>query len=253
MKSTANVSLKYAVVGTGCCGTVAMARQLTRAGLPCTHEAIFGHDGYQMGLSRLSGEAPIQNSETSLREGNWLSETDTIVAESSYLAVPFLGHPALKSVTVIHLVRQPLSVISSFVLDLDYFCPKMSTREVSVWNRFIYEHLPDLRDHRSAITRAAKFYVDWNRMVEAITDDPSRNSFFHRIEDDPTAVLDFLGVKDPQSNYIINRRSNSKGKRNFDFTPSDIDCPCVRAEFIDMSCRYGYDLTRAKRGTPSFL
>ena len=65
-----------------------MAKLLTSAGIPCGHEAIFGKT---------------------------VTPRPEFRADSSFHAVAHLGHPVAKGAQLIHLVRNPLKVIRSWM------------------------------------------------------------------------------------------------------------------------------------------
>ena len=81
---------RYAIIGTGRCGTKFTTRFLDSIGISCSHEAYYTYKG------------PL------LRNKYRYFKT---VADSSWLAIPFLPD---QDVCVIHQVRHPLDVISSF-------------------------------------------------------------------------------------------------------------------------------------------
>src|SRR6516225_10533359 len=97
--------LSFLIVGTGRSGTVYLARLLTGVGIPCSHERVFNGNDIDDAIRAL--EAPGgKNSECSRYFG--LDEHTLPLAESSYMAVPFLLHPWLADAAIIHVVRDPL-------------------------------------------------------------------------------------------------------------------------------------------------
>lgn len=175
------INLQYLVVGTGRCGTVSTSRLLTKAGIPCGHESIFNSEGGNKAVERIKTNTFVQ-SYTSGRDGATLP--DKIIADASYMAVPFLDLPILNKVKIIHLVRHPLEVISSFVYGVNHF---QGNHIVKEWDDFIERHLPSINEYSTPVEKAAHFYVAWNNMIH-------KKDFFHRIEDNPQILLDKMGL-----------------------------------------------------------
>ncbi len=135
--------LHYLVTGTGRSGTVYLANVLTAAGIPCGHESIFTPGGIKEARARLKGTSPIEVSWISREScGNWMPCPADLVAESSYLAAPYLRDRLLQGTRIIHAVRNPMQVINSFVVGLRYFREPFPT---DIWHEFIWNHLPEMR------------------------------------------------------------------------------------------------------------
>lgn len=226
-------NLKYLITGTGRCGTVYMSRFFTSIGFPCGHESIFNEKN--LFESILKGKQEPKTSECSTYDflnkkpiNVWLN--DEIVAESSYLAVPYLNHTLLKDVNLIHVVRNPLDVISSFVKDFNYFSDESPGDDP--WENIIYKFLPQLRLIPSQIERAAWYYYAWNRIIEN-----SNPQFFHRIEDSIEPFFDFLNIK--PCDYF-KEKVNSFKKRDSNYRWHDLPDGTIRWCLLEMSERYGY-------------
>lgn len=234
------MELKYLVTGTGRCGTVYMARLLTSVGIPCGHEAIFDWRGYRWAERRLAGEEPIQCSHAStvrFENGTWFPMPDwvdpgEVVAESSYMAAPFLGEDLLRGVPVIHVVRNPVRVINSFCNYIGYF---QRSAPSNSYEQFIYRHLPEVGKLQTAYDRAAAFYVGWNRMIER----HSVHTF--RIEDAPQAVLSFLGRT---GECYDDRSINSYQKPGARFSLDQLEDDSLSKELVEMGERYGYSMSQ---------
>ncbi|RTK93330.1 MAG: hypothetical protein EKK64_10500, partial [Neisseriaceae bacterium] len=124
--------IKYLVTGIGRSGTVYMARLLSSLGIMCGHESIFQKDGLDFSLIRLKNKKERLLSDTSrvaIRDINnkiiyekeiWFNPQEQI-AESSYMSAPFLDNKELKDCKIIHVVRNPLKVISSTYYDVNFF------------------------------------------------------------------------------------------------------------------------------------
>jgi hypothetical protein len=119
------------VTGTGRCGTQWIAAALTQAGLPCTHERHW--------TRRRHGD------------GNWL-------AEASWPAAPYTPVP---DAYVVHLVRHPLAVIRSRMSG-GLFADRPTYPKLAAW---MYRQVPEVREGRTELERAALHWVAWNRLV----------------------------------------------------------------------------------------
>jgi hypothetical protein len=216
--------LKYIVTGTGRCGTVYMAKLLTSLGFPCTHEAMFTPEATIVGYPKRG-----PNSLVSTADGKWLKDGDEIVAEASYMSAPHLS--SLKS-KIIHVVRDPIRVVFSFLDKFDYF--KHRSHNGDRYQRFIYSHLPILTTDIDPVTRACLFYVEWNEMIEK-----AKPNFFYNVESNVDKLKEFLQVK--TSKYFKNRNANSRCN-SFTHTYDDIPESDTKDRFVEMAKRYGYTI-----------
>jgi len=205
--------LKYLVVGTGRCGTVYMAKLLTSVGFPCTHEAVFSYDGLNAAIKRindgrltmsLAGRlASIVDENKKIRWFKNEEEMSRIVADSSYMAAPYLNHELLKDVSIIHVVRNPADVINSFVYGFHYFFDKVNDEQMP-YHKFIYSIMPQLRESMHPLSKAALYYIEWNKMIENLS--KGKRYFKHRIENRLDKLFGFMGVK--PNGYYNNTRIN---------------------------------------------
>lgn len=175
------MKLDYLITGTGRCGTVALAKFLTHIGIPCGHETVFhvskttnplaiGIDDYKpidvkdrldctdKQLSFISR----YNYENKEVVEKWI-DPNRIKADSSYMAAPYLQHELLKDTKVVHLIRCPINVVYSFVVNLNYFS---SNEPQNKWEYFISQHLPSVFNYNNPWERACEYYVQWNLMIE---------------------------------------------------------------------------------------
>lgn len=243
MRNNKSIELKILVTGTGRCGTVFMARLLTSLGIPCGHESIFNWDGIDGAVGRLVGSWPITQSvisQENSEKADWLDLND-IQAESSYMSAPFLSHVILKTTQLVHIVRHPVQVIDSFINSLGYFSqPEPQDR----WESFIFMHLPELKSSSlTNIDRGALYYLSWNYLIESQLLD--RGFYFHRVEDDPPELLNFLGLKSTTSmfdnksaNTLKEKKKNPEGKFTIDMITSEI----IKRELINIGEKYGYSM-----------
>lgn len=150
----------FVVTGCGHSGTGYTAQLLRRCGLSCGHEALF----------RSWWDAPTDFA-------GW-------DGDSSWFAAPHLA--ALPADTVVfHQVRDPRPVIASYVaggyfrrfavegsLGLHVAKRLLRRRPVGLYanRRYILEHVPEVFEERGEVARAGRFWVAWNRLVEANAD-----------------------------------------------------------------------------------
>lgn len=232
--------LKYLVTGTGRCGTVHFAKLLTSLQIPCGHESIFDWQGIDGALKRLKHEEPKVLSEISqdnCKSPNWI-DPNTIIAESSYMAAPYLDHEIFKDTRIIHVVRNPVAVVNSFCNYLDYFKNPNSPKEE--WENFIYDQLPELKDEiLSVYDRGCLYYIKWNQMIENKLID--RGYCFHRIEDDISNVLEFLDLS-PTDDMFKNKTENTLKKPTKQFEIPLIQNQNIKRDFIKIGKKYRYKM-----------
>ena len=240
--------LKYLVTGTGRCGTVYLSRLLTSLGTPCGHESIFGVYGLMFALRRLAVLDPCYNSLSSSRDGEQGRIIDLPDAEASYMAAPYLASGLFHNCDkVIHLVRNPLEVVNSFVNGLRYFASQNTIWEndkgefVSCgYHRFIYQYVPELTATMTPIERACLYYVRWNQMIEKFL---PPNGVRVRLEDCPQAIFSALGTEPPHIYYEVTN-SNTADKKGKTTSLLDIPDGKIKLEFVSIAERYGYKLRK---------
>ena len=194
--------MKFIITGTGRCGTVFLAKYLTSAGIPCSHEGIFTPEGINEAREIIrKGEVDTSYVSTHEKGGRlpkWLN--DRPVADSSYLAAPFLSE--FKDAKTIHVVRNPMKVISSF-----HYYAKTFRNDVPLvqlpYQKFIYEQLPELPKIKNELTRCVYYVVNWNKLITN-----QNPNFFLKIEDPKEELLDFIGAN-KKSDLFDNTKSNS--------------------------------------------
>lgn len=204
------MKLEALVVGTGRCGTGYAAHLLTSMGFPCGHESIFTTKGLEEALKRINREIEPTISDTMVnRSENWVNVSN-IVADSSYLSAPFLDEEVLKDTKIIHIIRHPLDVIGSFVLEGGYFSENPPEHSLEFQN-FIKKYVPVVYDNNyNAFDRGAIFYIEWNKLIEKKL--KNKNYLLHKIEDDPSAISFFLSAHDYNQN--ISKKINSWNHSN---------------------------------------
>ena len=248
--------LDFLVTGTGRCGTVYMAELLTSLGIPCGHESFFQMPEnskevnqvekkfekiitkkIQPQLSKVSMQ-PSKNAKGETRRHQpWVRESE-IIADSSYFSAPFLNHDLLKNTKIIHVVRHPLNVISSFVEDFNYFqktSAPTKDNEIDAPQQFICKNLPILSSKLSPINRGAVYYIEWNRMIEK----SNKIDLFVQVEKSPEILMNFLNTEN--KSYYKNTKRNSKKRKDIRIKLDDFQ-PNIRKELIKIGTQYGYFL-----------
>ena len=201
-------SLKYLVAGSPRSGTGYVFKLLESAGLVAGHERVFGLKGYN----------PLAVSSYS------------VVAESSWLAVPFLGEPYLNDTRVIHIVRDPYDAVSS-LLGGGFF----RRENDNVYEDFAYRHEPELKSWDTALAKIVAFYVKWNLRVDPYAD------LRHKVEDPPEQLLERLSIPYDTENIFRDSGYNSWGgcyKVSYDdikLLPLELYKP-----FLKLVVSYGY-------------
>ena len=234
LKFTPQSSLKYIVTGTGRCGTLYAANLLTSIGIPCSHEAIFTNQGLTEAIRILSQKKKLENSLIST-EKIIVKSNEIILADSSYMAAPFLKR--FQSQNKIHIVRHPKKVVKSFMA-FGYFSD-MEPRDHPHnplhlgYEQFIYKHLPELCQKMPALDRTCLFYVLWNRMIEEFTSHP------YRIEDESERLQPDLK---PEFNGLQYDNSNCNSLHKDVPWEGEIESKQIKSELFEMAKSYGYDM-----------
>ena len=227
------MGIKYIVTGTGRCGTMFMSRFLTSAGINCGHEVIFTNAGLETAKSNLQIYSGLE-------------------AEASYMAAPYLSNPILKDAKIIHVVREPMKVINSFVVAYCYFLSgQLNCNRGAGWTyeyppgadpefkfmRFIYRHITELHNMRlTAVERAALYYIRWNEMIERGC--AGRDFLFYPIESDVTNLAKFIGADHRKDLYDDVNTNKAEYKKRY--TLGSIPKGEIRTALLEIGQRYGY-------------
>ena len=239
------------MVGTGRCGTVFFAKLLTSLGIPCGHETFFQCDGMEYNLARLENSPDMPSlgvSATARRASEnevWFGKDRKLQADASYMAAPFLDQPYLDKTSIIHVVRNPIKVINSFI-GFGYFKPGIHTTVETTngwvysegdYHRFIYENVPELySEGLTQIDKAALYYVRWNELIEKKS--ARLRYLFQRSEDDYKELFDFLGVSGEGA--YSNKLANAGGAADTITCLDDIPNQDCREQLAEIGSRYGY-------------
>jgi hypothetical protein len=227
------MALEIIVTGLQRSGTVYMAKLLTSLGLVCGHESIFTPDGLSGVYARLRGKRKIETSIISYEkklDDDWF-DASLQVADSSYLAAPYLSFFDAK---IIHIVRNPLYVISSIFYDAAFW----SDPRQEPYREYVFKHLQHLQKVKCDMERLMIYYVEWNELIEC----NYKNLPYLRytVEQEPDDNLfNFLGFT-PKENIFNDKKSNSWQMRSHNFTYKDLPRGKARNQFLDIIEKYGY-------------
>ncbi len=142
------------ITGCGRSGTGYVSTLLSRLGLPCSHEVVYGE------ALCSTGAQPV-----------W---SDALRAEASWLAAPYLGSLPAGTI-VLHQVREPVSVVRSF-LRIRFF------EGNGPFKRFAERHVPALAVG-SPFERSVKYWLFWNQLVASAAQRSELVYRRHRLED----------------------------------------------------------------------
>lgn len=219
------MELKYLVTGLPRSGTVYMARLLTSMGLMCGHESIFTPDGLNYAIETLKGKKTANTSYVSLDQELWFNP-QLQIAESSYLAAPFLDHECLNNCSIIHIIRNPLKVISSIYFDANFF-----NEEIQIpYRMLVCSFLPELKQINNEIEKVVAFYVWWNNLIEQ----KSLGKHYIRLNIETTPdceLFNFINIQ-PTIDFFDNKKINSWKKRTHNLNLFDIPDGNIKKEFI---------------------
>lgn len=231
------IKMDYLITGTGRCGTMFMANFFTSVGLPCSHESVFTPNGLGWARAVMEGKIPRENSRIS--EGKRCVAPhagDPFVAESSYMAAPFLGKVDAK---IVHVVRNPLGVVGSLLGQGFNRFSGSSPEDLEdghiSYERFMYDNVPELRREMPQLDRGCLYYVRWNEMIE----NSGKVSLFHRIEDGTRRLKEFVGFDG--DHHYDNKGCNSVPFRR-SWSLDEVRDPDIRKQIGDIAHRYGYEI-----------
>lgn len=157
------------------------------------------------------------------------------MAESSYMAAPYLKLPELRDVKIIHVIRNPLKVVSSFIKSLNFFSQSTPTNE---WEDKIYKNIKELNNIPNQIERACFYYCKWNELIENNT--KNNKYILCKLEniDNNQSFFDFI---DKQKQKItLPKNINIINKREEDIKMTDIPYGDIKNMFITKCGDYNY-------------
>ena len=222
----------FLVTGCGRSGTRYVADLFTAIGVPCGWERILN---------------PMKAPEHRARDYKYCLHKLGIYGDSNWLAVPYMKRIP-RDVRVIHLVRDPLKVIRSF-LYLRFFgddhihCGYQGDRCHTILPS---THVRGLDAYPSAIERCMAYWVGWNRLCEHWA--AEFECVRVRLEDllfRPVRTIQMLadfiaGPTTPPASWPKNRHkrlSYTEGLFTWDHLPAG----WLRDEVQQLAKRYGYE------------
>lgn len=238
-------NLKFIVTGTGRSGTNFVAKLLTQLEIPCGHECIFNNEPFEQILLKLYNPSLRELSYCSIHDltnitdeppelEKWVDESQTI-AESSYMAAPYLMLNELKDIKIIHVIRNPIKVVSSFVKSLNYFSENNPT---NAWEINIYNNIPELSNITTQIERACYYYCKWNDLVKI---NAKNNKYILcKLENIDKNENFYKFIEKEKQEIQISKKTNVINERNENFKMSDIPSGEIKNEFYAKCNEYKY-------------
>ena len=203
------MKLDYIITGTPRSASRYMAELFTSVGIHISHELIFGMPG----LFHIP------------------TPGEDIEGDSSWLAVPLLN--AYENVNKIHVVRNPIKVISS--MKSKNF---LEVGDSNLYTNYVFHCMPNI-DQYEGLDRYLYFWIHWNESAEYFIDK------FYRIEDitkSPKKFFDSIGVSVPKGTEFFKGKSNiyDRGK---DISMSSFKSCELYGQLVDRAAHYGYKLS----------
>ena len=204
---------RFAIIGTGRCGTGYVAESLTSVGFR------FGHEDYYT-----PSGPKLRNRHRHFRA----------IGDVSWLAVPFLPDPDVQAA---HVVRHPVDVIGSFYR-IGFFDSQWYERH----RRFVDFARRHFEFSEDPLHSSLRWYLEWNARCEGIT------ALRWRVEDfevERAAIVNWLGAPAVTAPFDVSRRTNSRDRL------AEIDEEGVRRRIESfeeyeklciMAARYGYSI-----------
>lgn len=209
------LEVKYVVTGTPRSATRFMGQLFTSVGIPIGHEMFYGMPGCGIYVDDAKGD-------------------------SSWLAVPHLESIKNAGAIIIHIVRNPLKVVSSLHHSQINFDNPMD----NMFTIYKVKHLPSIYRYQG-LDRYLHFYIEWNKQIEKYAD------FRFRIEDldkDPHILFDKIGVDIKGKKLHDDRRTNAYKDVEY-LTLKDLDKCSLKNEFLSVAKKYGYNLGKTVKET----
>ena len=219
----------FVVSGAGRSGCAYTSRVLTALGAPCGRGAVFQPAKGQHAARFV-----------------W---PDGTAGDATWAAAPALGKLPERSV-VLHQVRDPLAVIRSLTR-IQFF------ERPSVELDYARQHLPELSLGGPTV-RAMRFWIEWNRMVEATADYDDLRYRRHRLEDLDVAgvrgLCEFIGLDRSEDTVrrVIDSLPKNEGtqgdrRRDSEITWETLPKGVLLDELVEMAREYGYEPGDAPR------
>ncbi len=234
---------RFVVTGCARSGTLFIAEALNGLGHPCGHEILFNPDTKAV------------------------PDFGSADGDVSWLAAPFVGDLPADTV-VLHQVRDPLATIRSLVgmrvfqtkphalmnaryrlqhLHIRFARPIVNPHFV----RFAAAHCPEAFESEDETSRAATYWVRWNRTIEQAANRANLTYRRYRVEDlddDLLTEFDHLlgGGATPAEVAAIRTglgTSTHRARQVDALTMADIRDSTIRSQLAGLAAEFGYDLS----------
>lgn len=204
---------RFAVTGSGRCGTKYLAELLTAAGVRCGHERAYNEHG----------------------RDQWTWERQ---ADSSWMAATYLP----LDVPVVLLTRHPLAVVRSYV-EIGFFSPVDAKNPT---HGPLQRFAPSIYDHEAAADRALAMWIALN--AEILPQAEMRVSLERLDLDALTGLLRWAGVATDRAGTAfkrtgrVNRHDVMRQKTRISHEPTwDAHDPELAERARDLARELGYD------------
>lgn len=228
--------LKFLITGTGRSGTVYMCRLLTSMGIMCGHESIFTPYGLEEAYNRLKNPQLIKTSKVSKLDENFIFDPDLQIAESSYMSAPFLDNKIIENTKIIHVIRNPIKVISSTYYDANFFAENNDGGKK--YANFVELHLPQLQETKCRLEKVILYYILWNEMI--IKKCKNCDYILYNLESGITnKLLDFIEVENTYD-FFSNDKINCWHKRHRNICFEEINDSSMKKRLASFMEKLGY-------------
>ncbi|WP_426584770.1 tetratricopeptide repeat protein [Dapis sp. BLCC M229] len=220
-----NSSLKYLIVATARSGTKFMSEALKSIGVRCGHEAFFGLlSSKQPKLTRADVE-------------NRMKLYTQFEADSSWLAVPFLGTDIIPSNTkIVHLTRHPENVCESLIA-FGFF-----NRKDNCYTNYLLQHIPEIKASDPEIVKCCKWYLHWHQKIQRRYE---QEVIHHKIEDGVTVLFEKLNLSFHKYKIFDETNCNTRNPNNRRCVRllSELKEADLLNQLVEISEIYGYSLS----------
>ena len=198
-------AIEYLITGTGHSGTEWAAQVLTSVGVNCGHETFFDNSGFDVAMRRLN-------------------ERRGYKAESSWLSAPYINNEYFNNTRKIHLVRHPVAVISSWLVQVSACL--FDGSNVPFANSYT-----KFTQYAQPIDRAVARYISWNLLNEG-------HAQLVKIEDGAQNLLDVCGIGKENKYHNQSYNAHNTSGQKYDISQAS---PELLVQLEAMMERYGYE------------
>ncbi|MEM9381902.1 MAG: hypothetical protein AAGB93_18240 [Planctomycetota bacterium] len=216
--STGSPSRLFVITGCARSGLGFTAQILTGLGAPCGHEVVFNTPTFEVGGTVL-----------------W---PPTLAGEASWLAAPVLGKLPAGTV-VLHQVRHPLATIHGLYAS-GFF------ERVTSHRAFVNDFLPETK-LGGPLVRCMRFWLEWNRMIDAASDYDDLVHRRVRVEDfegstvcETTALLGLARNLSTVEGVLRGVSGHGRAADRHDMTWERLPPGRLRDDVVEAAERYGY-------------